>query len=67
MTKSRKLSVDLREGEVLSIQGGQILLKVEKKSGRQSRLVFEFKEHTEVARLTQLGHTEKLGAGLGPS
>jgi hypothetical protein len=66
MTTPRKLAVDLREGEVLSIEGGRILLKVEKKYGRQARLVFELRSHIPVVRLSAGGQIEKLGEAPGP-
>lgn len=51
MTAKCKLSVDLKKGETLSIEGGRILLTVEEKSGQRARLRFEFQEHTVVLKL----------------
>lgn len=46
-----RLSVDVKVGETLSIEGGRILLHVDAKSGQRARLRFEFLERTEVKRL----------------
>ena len=46
-----KLTVEVRVGEALSIDGGRIVLRVEEKSGQRARLQFEFKQPTEVRKI----------------
>ena len=50
MNHTRSLSVDVKRGETLEIDGGRILLTVEEKSGQRARLKLEFVTHTEVRK-----------------
>lgn len=51
MKESYALTVEVRTGESLSIDGGNIILRVEEKSGQRARLKFEFKQKTEVRKI----------------
>jgi hypothetical protein len=50
MDQKRSLSVDVKRGETLEIDGGRILLTLEEKSGQRARLKLEFASHTEVRK-----------------
>jgi len=64
MAAKRSLSVDVKRGETLEIDGGRILLTVEEKSGQRARLKLEFETHTEVRKLLP---SEKQGRVLEPA
>lgn len=51
MKETYALTVEVRVGEALSIDGGNIILKVEEKSGQRARLRFQFKQETEVRKI----------------
>jgi pyruvate kinase len=51
MKDSFALTVEVRTGESLSIDGGNIVLKIEEKSGQRARIRFEFKQQTEVRKI----------------
>jgi pyruvate kinase len=64
MDQKRSLSVDVKRGETLEIDGGRILLTVEEKSGQRARLKLEFATHTEVRKRLP---SEKQGQVLEPA
>lgn len=51
MDLKRTLTVELRPGESLSIDGGTIVLRIEEKSGQRARMRFEFTKPTEVRKV----------------
>ena len=51
MKDTYALTVEVRTGESLSIDGGNIILKVEEKSGQRARIRFQFKQQTEVRKI----------------
>lgn len=64
MDQRHKLSVEVKKGETLSVDGGRILVIVEEKSGQRARLRFEFKQHTVVLKLPPGAEEER--ASLSP-
>jgi pyruvate kinase len=48
---TKQLTVEVRVGESLSIDGGRIILRLEEKSGQRARLKLEFKAPTEVKKV----------------
>jgi hypothetical protein len=51
MKEKYALTVEVRTGESLSIDGGSIVLKIEEKSGQRARLRFEFRQPMEVRKI----------------
>lgn len=48
----KSLTVELRVGESVAIDGGRIIATLEHKSGQRARLAFEAEEQTRIERVT---------------
>jgi hypothetical protein len=60
----KHLSIDIRLGEAVSIDGGSILVILEEKSGQRARLRFEADDATTIERVRSQ-HNVRAQIGLG--
>lgn len=63
MTK-RAVTIEVRTGEAVSVDGGRILAILEEKSGQRARIRFEVDEGTSVERVRDT-HNIRATIGLG--
>lgn len=60
----RSITIDIRSGEAISIDGGRVVCVLLEKSGQRARLRFEAEEGTPVERV-QDKHNIRATYGLG--
>ena len=61
---TRSVSIDIRTGEAVAIDGGRILAVLEQKSGQRARIRFELPEEMPIERV-QNQHNVRAIVGLG--
>lgn len=60
----RSLSIDVKVGEAVSIDGGRVVVTLEEKSGQRIRMRFEADEGTPIERVKNR-HNVRAEIGLG--